>query len=200
MPEGLPDINLLPQYERHSERSFYLFIIFLLIIILSFILIGTFYFTTKNKLDSVDAELTDLDTRKEQLEIDLSALETDGSSSLDAAVTFANQHTYLTSVLIDETVDLLPKHSYLKEFDYDVHETNITAHFERMDRISQYTTELTNSSVTRDVKVNEIETFELKEEMTDSDEILFDVIPRYELHLSLDVNKDALKEAESVDE
>ncbi|HLS67103.1 MAG TPA: hypothetical protein VK029_08945 [Pseudogracilibacillus sp.] len=200
MPEGLPDINLLPQYERHSGRSFYAFIIFFLLIVLSFVLIGVFYFTTKSKLVDVEAQLDELATRAEQLQIELAALETDGSSSIETAVTFANQNTYLTSILIEETVDLLPDHSYVKEFDYDVRETNITAHFERMDRISQYTTDLTTSNVTEDVKVNEIDTFELKEEMIEGEEILFDVIPRYELHMSVQVNKDALKEAEEQDE
>lgn len=200
MPEGLPDINLLPQYERHSERSFYAFIILFIFIIISFVLIGVFYFTTKSKLADVETELDELETRAEQLQIELSALESDGSSSLETAVTFANQNTYLTSILIEETVDLLPDHSYLKDFDYDVRETNITAHFERFDHISQYTTKLTTSNITEDVKVNEIETFDLKEEIIEGEEILFHVIPRYELHMSVQVNKDALKEAEEQDE
>src|SRR5690625_3394970 len=164
MPEGLPDINLLPKYERQSSKSFILYTSLIVMIVLLLLFFGTYYFITKSKLHSVETTYQQLSSEAEVLHEQLKNIETDHSSSLKEAVHFARNHTIPTSTFILEINDLLPKHSYLGEYEYGNQVAEVTGHFETLDSVAEYTTELASSSYINDTKVNIIETFTLKDE------------------------------------
>lgn len=192
MPEGLPDINLLPKYERQSPGTFYVFITMIIIILLSFILLGFFYFTTKNKLQTKEAEYEELSLEVEELQAQVQQHET-GGTSLEQAVAFVENYNFPTSNFITELNDLLPEHSYLSEYEYGNQVTEVFAHFEKFDTVANYTTELTTSDYILDTKVDKVESFGLKEEVPEENIVNFNVIPRYEAEFTLDINKQKLK-------
>jgi len=200
MPEGLPDINLLPKYERQSQSMFYLFIIFVMLIILAFVFIGVYYFMTKNKLDAAEIEHEQLSAQAKELQVQIDEIEADGNSSYAQAVTFAESHDLPTSKLITELDKLLPDHGYLSEYEYGSQVAKIITHFETLDTVAAYTTKLTISDYMKDVRVDKIDTFERKNEQLADNEVNFEIIPRYEAHFTLDINKYELKEESEEDE
>lgn len=191
MPVRLPDINLLPQYERQSERSSYLFIIFVLITILSFILIGVFYFITKNNLTAAEKEYEQLNEREEVLLTEIDQLDIGGGPTLADAVAFAEQQTIETSHLVSHLANLLPANSYLSTYEYDSSGASISAHFKELNIIANYTTNLTDSDFLLDTKVNDIQAV-----MEDES----DVVNYYDTQYTLDVNKQKLKKETKEDE
>src|SRR5690625_5956689 len=74
MPERLPDINLLPTYERRGEGAPIVFYLFFFITIPSFILIGVFYFIYKTKLETAETEYDTLQAEEGSLEAALASL------------------------------------------------------------------------------------------------------------------------------
>jgi len=200
MPEGLPDINLLPKYERQSSKSFIIFIILIIIMIILFLFFGASYFITKSKLHSVETTYNELSKEVDELHEELKMVDEDESSSFDEAVLFVENHAIPTSIFITELDDLLPDYSYLSEYQYANQEAEVIAHFETLDTVAAYTTELTTSPYVHDTKVDVIETFLIKEEMADEDKGEFDSIPRYETEFTLKINKQKLKGAASEDE
>lgn len=200
MPEGLPNVNLLPQYERERSSNYIFFLIFIIVIISAFIFLSVYYFTTKNKLEATNAEVQQLTEQRNLLEIKVAELETDGSSSLEQAVSFVEQYELPTSELIVELDNILPDHSYLMEYEYDAHETKVKAHFETLDKMADYTSSLLASEFIQDVKANSIESFTLKEELDNDTTNDFNVIPRYEGEFSLVIDKLTLKGESAEDE
>lgn len=200
MPEGLPNVNLLPQYERERSSNYIFFLIFIIVILLAYIFLGVYYFTTKGKLEAVSAEVQQLTEERNQLEIKVAELETDGSSSLEQAVSFVEQYELPTSELIVELDNILPDHSYLMEYAYDAHVTKVNAHFETLDTLAEYTSSLLASDFIQDVKADSIEAFTLKEELDSETTNDFHVIPRYEGEFSLVIDKLTLKGESAEDE
>lgn len=200
MPEELPDINLLPKYERQSSSTFYLIIAMLIIILVSFILLGFYYFSIKNKVQTAEAEYEEISLKVEELEAQVQQLEVGGTSTLDQAVGFIENHNIPTSMFITELNDLLPEHSYLSEYEYANQVAKVFAHFEQLDTVANYTTELTTSDYMLDTKVDKVETFGLKEEIPEEDIVNFNVIPRYEAEFTLNINKQKLKGESAEDE
>lgn len=194
MPERLRDINLLPKYERESSSLFYLFIALLLITLLSYVMISFYYFTTKSKLANAELEYAELNEKVELLQTQLNELETE-EGNLDRAVAFVENYNIPTSILIDELVELLPDHSYLKEYRYQTREVNLETHFELLDDTALYTTNLLTSNYIRDTKVDYIKTFTLKDEGGQ-----FSKIPRYEAKFDLVIDTHSLKGADREDE
>lgn len=200
MPERLPNINLLPEFRRDSNIQPIIFYLFLALILLSFILIGYFYFTTKSKLEAAQSEVQTLTEQRDTLFAEKTELETDQGSAYEQAVKFAERYAIPTSQLLVELDRLLPDDSYLSGYEYNTSELLVTTHFETLDTVAQYTTNLLNSSYFTDTKVNTIEAFSLKEEDTDDDEENLERVPRYESEFSLSIDKQVLKEGESEDE
>lgn len=200
MAEGLPEVNLLPKYERESSIKYLLFIIFIVLMLIFHLFIGIYYFITKSNLEAVKDEYTQLNEQLNILTAELKQLEDGGNSSLGQAVTIVEQHEIPTSNFITELDSLLPNNGYLSEYEYENGDTKVVAHFETLDTVANYTTELTTSDYITDTKVDEVETFMLKDEEADEDIEQFDLIPRYEANFSLIVNKQQLKGESSEDE
>ena len=191
MPQELPDINLLPKYEGQASSKNMLLVIFIALILISYIVIGIFYFITKSKLEAVNEEHTHIDEQVSELSVELQQLET-GGSSLEQAYSFVEYYEIPTSHFIEELDFLLPSNSYLSSYEYNNGETNISVHFETLDKVAEYTSELTTLDYILDARVDDVETFALEAE----DNIgVFNVIDRYQSHFSLLVHKQKLKGA-----
>ena len=200
MPERLPEINLLPEYRRDSHLLSIVYYIFIALILLSFVALGYFYFSTKSKFETLSQEATELTEKRDLLAAEKEELESDDGSAYEQAVRFAQNYAVPTSKLIDELNHLLPDNSYLSDYSYRSSEVTILSHFETLDKVAQYTNLLNRSDYISDAKVNSINTFSLKEEETEEESVQFEVIPRYESDFSLTIDKRMLKEESTEDE
>jgi|SRR5690625_3571851 len=198
MPDRLPDVNLLPKYERQSAGAFYLFLAIIILTLLAYGFIGVYYFTTKSKLTNAEATYTELSEKADGLRAQVDELET-GGTGLAQAVTFAENYNIPTSILIEELNEYLPERGYLSEYSYSNQVAEVTTHFEALDVVAGYTTDLLTSDYIRDTKVDNIETFLLKEE-ENATTVDFSTIPRYESKFTLQINKQNLKGASREDE
>lgn len=195
----LPDINLLPEYER--ENSF-LYILFWIGLIISFILFGVlgyFYFTEKNSMKETDSLLQELYDEKSQLEEQLAALTTEEETdSIVNAATFIENHLIPTSAFIDELITMLPENGYLSNYNYTYQSVDIETQFETMGEAADYVSALLASNYVKDAMINEIYTFELSSEENEAgenEEEMFNVIPRYNVSYTIDVDQSFMREA-----
>lgn len=196
----LPDVNLLPKYERHSSVASIIFIIFTVVIVLAFFLLGFFYFKTKSNLQAVDTEYSEVSNQVEILQSKWEKLETGDTSTIEQAVAFVENYNIPTSRFIVEINDLLPSEGFLKEYTYENEVARPTIHVETLDAVANYTTALLSSEFIIDTKVNRAEAFTVKEEGLTESEVDFDTIPRFEADFTLEVNKAKLKEESLEDE
>lgn len=190
MPERLPDINLLPKIERESYTKNLIILILIALIIISYILIGFYYFYTKKQLETLNENYSNLNEEVHLKTTELEQLQS-GSSLLEQAISFVENFQIPTSIFITELDNLLPDNSYLSEYQYNNGSTNITVNFESLDKVAQYTTSLTNSNYIVDTKVDQVETFSLGE--SNEVEEQFDTIPRYRTNFTLITDKQKLK-------
>lgn len=190
MPERLPDINLLPKIERESYTKNLIILILIALIIISYILIGFYYFYTKKQLETLNENYSNLNEEVHLKTTELEQLQS-GSSLLEQAISFVENFQIPTSIFITELDNLLPDNSYLSEYQYNNGSTNITVNFESLDKVAQYTTSLTNSNYIVDTKVDQVETFTLGE--SNEVEEQFDTIPRYRTNFTLITDKQKLK-------
>lgn len=198
MPKKLPEVNLLPTFKKPRESTPYFIMISMIIVLLLFILLGVYYFTTKSKLQTAENDYQALQEEIDQLQITIDEkreADTEGPS-LENAVNFAKGHYIPTSIFIEELFDLLPEHSYFSEYTYRTKEANIEVHFETLDHVAHYTSQLNNSPLIIDTKVNTIDTFIL----TEDDSKLYEDISRYNTQFSLTIDAAQLKEEERADE
>lgn len=187
--KDLPDINLLPPYQREGRRLYYLFIFLLICLLIAYVYIGYDYFTTKSHLSDVDDEYAVLSDEYDELEERVNQKQAEESNLADA-VAFVENYNMPAAIFIEELNDLIPDNNYLSEYQYSSQEAQIVTHFESLDLISRYTTDLLAFNYVQDVKVDQINTIELKDE----DELeSYSIIPRYEADFSLQIDKHELK-------
>ena len=190
MPERLPDINLLPKIERESYTKNLIILILIALIIISYILIGFYYFYTKKQLETLNENYSNLNEEVHLKTTELEQLQS-GSSLLEQAISFVENFQIPTSIFITELDNLLPSNSELSEYQYINGSTNITVNFESVEKVAQDTTSLTNSNYIVDTKVDQVETFTLGE--SNEVEEQFDTIPRYRTNFTLITDKQKLK-------
>jgi len=194
MPERLPDINLLPTYERRGEGAPIVFYLFFFITIASFILIGVFYFIYKNNLETAETEYDTLQAEEESLEAELASLDIAEGESHRSAVEFVENQIYETSELITRLDDLLPRDSYLNHYTYRTDETSISAHFDSLETVAAYTTELNEDELFLDVKLLNINNVRQSDDEEDSE------TEYYEGDYDIQVNRQLLKKESKNDE
>ncbi|RDW21568.1 PilN domain-containing protein [Oceanobacillus chungangensis] len=196
-----PEVNLLPKYERYNNVPFILFFIGLIICLLLGGSLIYFYVTTNAELTEAEANVSQLTEEKTLLEARVNALNTSDSSTLEGAITYAEQYVVPTSKLIEEFMVLLPENSYLSDLNYDFETVQIETQFETITDSADYVEALTNSAYMENVVINQVETFEHETGEAD-DEIKdqYNIIPRYHAYYSLEVNKSELVKEEDTDE
>lgn len=196
----LPDINLLPKYKK--ERSL-LYILFIIGLILAFLLTGFLiyqYITIKDELKHVTAQNTELVQKKEALELATATQEPNEAESMEEAVAYAEKYVVPTSKLIDQLMTFLPTTGYLSKYDYQQGNVAIESHFETMTDASTYMAQLDASDFIKNAKVNRIETFELEAPASETENeenaiemSPFELLPRYQVTYSFEVNSVQLK-------
>lgn len=195
----LPDINLLPEYERENSLLYILFWIGLIISFILFGVLGYFYFTEKNSMKETDSLLQELYDEKSQLEEQLAALTTEEETdSIVNAATFIENHLIPTSDFIDELITMLPENGYLSNYNYTYQSVDIETQFETMGEAADYVSALLASNYVKDAMINEIYTFELsseENEAEENEEEMFNVIPRYNVSYTIDVDQSFMREA-----
>lgn len=194
MPNRIPDINLLPIYKRERSLAVVLIILFLLLTLLFYVLLGALYFKTKNDLQAVESTHTHISGEVETLEAKLNTL-VEEEHPIEDILQFVDHYHLPTSELITELDELLPDYADLKEYEYANYEVEPTVHFETLNDVAKYTTSLLHSEFIQDTKINTTESFEPNEEEQTDDEVDFNKIPRYKTTYSLKVNKERLKGA-----
>ena len=161
----IPDINLLPQRDRQSEKTTVLIVGLLIIwaLILSFLIFN--YFQTKAEVNELNNKVASLSENKAELESKVSGRGTsNGVLSLANAVSFTENLILPTSLVIDELFLQLPAYSYISEYAYNHGEVTVQSQFETLDKVAEYVTNLENTTMFSDVKVETIEAFQLEEE------------------------------------
>lgn len=198
----LPDINLIPKYERENSLPYILFISGLIICLLLFIALIFFYFHTKTNLADAQEQLNELNDEKMILEEKLASLDSDNETqSIKDVVTYLDKHIVPTSYLIDELLDQLPNNGYLSNFNYDYQSVEVETQLETMSDVASYVNNLNQSDFITDVQVNEMGTFELEEEGKDADmDDFYKNVPRYNINYSIDIDQESLRNESEHDE
>lgn len=183
----IPEINLLPKYERQNIVLYRLFIIGLIVVLLTLIGLTYIFFHTKANISKVEEQNEQLVEQQALLEVQIANADSNKPDSLASVVNFAEEHVVPTSMLIEEFNNLLPSNAYLTRYDYIFGTVDIESQFETKSDVSAYITSLLDSDYMNDVKVNRVETRELGagEEST---------IQRQSVNYSLDINLAKLKE------
>ncbi|WP_062355439.1 PilN domain-containing protein [Bacillus kwashiorkori] len=186
----LPEINLLPKYEKENSIIQLIVLIFIILwaLLLSFIVFQ--YFQTKSDKQVLDQRIETLTLEKSTLETKLTNQNSEEKATLADAVNYAQMLTAPTSKLVEELLALLPENSYLSSYSYGSSQLSVQTQFESLDIVATYVRSLVASPFFTDVKVNNISTFTI-EEVADSEE-KYDTIPRYDVSFSLSVNRSAL--------
>ncbi|MFD1708773.1 hypothetical protein ACFSCZ_19035 [Siminovitchia sediminis] len=196
----LPDINLLPKYKK--ERSFS-YMIFLGGLALAILLTGYLiyqYIQLKDEIQVAAVQQEELTSEKEALEEQAKIQEADLPVLMEEAVSYAEQHVIPTSRLIDQLMGFLPERAYISQYHYFDGKAVIETHFETMTEASSYVAKLDASDFTKNVKVNHINTFEPEAPADENEETetiemsLFQLLPRYQVTYSFDMNASQLKE------
>lgn len=193
----IPEINLLPKYERQNTVLYRLFIIGLIAIVLLFTGIVYLYVQTKSEIGKVDEQNQELVEQQELLELQLANAGSDKPDSLESMISFAEGYVVPTSKLIEEFIDLLPDHAYVSSYDYVFGTVEIESQFETKSDVSTYLSNLLQSDYMNDVKIDQVESMELEDE--DSEDV-YSIIPRHNVHYSFDINLAKLKEEAKEDE
>lgn len=201
----IPDINLLPEYERQSSILYLIFLIGLILCIILYGVLGFFYFSEKNKLNEIETELTELNEQKAILEGQLAALHTEEEDSYFIAAAYADHLLIPTSSLIDEFMELLPMNGYLTNYRYSYQSVEIDTQFDSLFDAASYFSALKDSDFVRDVRIHYLNAFDLEEDETEgelqvNESTDYDVIPRYDVNYTIDLNQSFMKEAGDRDE
>src|SRR5699024_4999579 len=154
----IPEINLLPKYERQNIVLYRIFIIGLIAVLLFFIGLTYTFFHTKANISKVEEQNEQLAEQRALLEAQLANAGSNRPESLATVVHFAEKQVVPTSMLIEEFNHLLPSNAYLTTYDYIFGTVDIEAQFKTKSDISTYIGSLLDSDYMNDVKLNRVET------------------------------------------
>ncbi|WAA12839.1 PilN domain-containing protein [Fervidibacillus halotolerans] len=189
----IPDINLLPERDRKADafgRVFYLLIGIWVILLIVF---GYQFFQTKSDRETLQKEIDSLTLDKRILETKGNEQPTDDANRFQEAVEYVDNLPLPTSKIITELLHLLPnEHSYLTHYSYTGGNVSIETAFETLDSVATYVSKLTNSDMFQNVKVDHISTTSIE---TDQTETYFDVLPRYNVLITIEVYLSSLRPA-----
>lgn len=187
----IPDINLLPKYDKRQSTSKNLFIILTAVMLLLVIFFAFQYFQFRAEIAKLQDEEEQVIAERNRLQEELDNM-TVNTGSLKQSVEYVERISYPVSPIIDETVRLQPEHSYLREYAFEEEAAEVAMDFETLSDISDYLTQLSNSPFFKDAQVTSIEQFELGGEEEEEREGDFHEIPRYEVRFKLYVDSNSL--------
>src|SRR5690625_901751 len=193
----IPDINLLPKYERQNIVLYRIFIISLIVVLLTIIGVTYTYFHTKANISKMAEQNEQLAEQQALLEAQLANAGSNKPESLEAVVNFAEEQIIPTSVLIEELNNLLPNNAHLTTYDYVHVLVEIESLFETKSDASTYIIHLLESNYMNDVRIDQIETIELIG-TEPGDESVTDY--KQNVRYFLDINLAELKKGAKLDE
>lgn len=187
----IPEINLLPQKDRGSQRATLIFFVAILIWLILAGIIIFHYFQTKSDIEFLQSRTDTLTTQKAGLE--KQKVESSSDVGYPEAVSYVEKLTVPTAKIIQELIDFLPKNqSYLSNYSYEGSNVKVQTQFESLDLVANYVAKLNSSELFTDVKVDTVSTFSLEENEDESDEAKFAEMPRYDVSITVTVNLPAL--------
>ncbi|SDM80108.1 hypothetical protein SAMN05518871_102269 [Psychrobacillus sp. OK028] len=196
----VPEINLLPQFERRKSSNLLLIIGAILIGLLLIVLCLQF-FTLKKEIKVLEAQETQLVIEREVLSAEVTSESTVQQGTHSTAVEFVESVSYPVSPLIDEIYSLIEANTYLRSYQFNETGILLSADFETMNEISSFIERLLNSAYFSDVKVETVASFEpVQEQDSASDKVNFDLQWRYSATIQLDINESYLSEGGTQDE
>lgn len=155
-----PEINLLPKTERKSASSQWLFIAIAVIFCLLLIFLLYRSITLSASLKVLQDERQILEGQKENLVVELSAIDEGEEVDLETTVAFIERISYPVSPIIVEVNRGLDEHAYLRDYSFTESAVQLTVDFETMPEVISYVDYLSRSQFFDDVFVNEITTFD----------------------------------------
>ncbi|MFD1066568.1 hypothetical protein [Oceanobacillus locisalsi] len=198
----LPEVDLLPKYERGESILFKVFIAGLILCVLLFAVLGYFYFSTKATLADTEESVNALTQERDILSAEINNLESEQTTAFDQAIVFVENYDSPTSLFVDAFITLLPENGYVREYAYDYDSVTVETEFETMSDASAYIGHLNDSAYMNNVEMDYMETFTLEEEAeeTELQNDMYDVVPRYRVSYSLQVDHQSLAGEEENDE
>ncbi|WLV24115.1 hypothetical protein QR721_10765 [Aciduricibacillus chroicocephali] len=201
MHERMPEINLLPFKERRRSSMLYrIFLISLILILLLSAIMIFFYFKTKNDLEAANAQKAELENERLALQTSLNKVRDKQRDPFVSAARFVDERRLPASTLLNGLVGALPEHSYLSEFDYDLGKVKVVNEFETMKKASDYMATLEKLDYIKKARVENVESFSLKnEDGADEEEAStvsrYSVLPRYKVTYSFVIDEAKLDQA-----
>lgn len=191
-----PNINLLPPLDKQPTIPRWLYTVAGGI---PLIIIGVMiyqYIGAKDDLENLNSQVQQLTIERDelQMQVNISSQQSNKGSSLEQTVEFVENVSYPVTPLIDETKNLLPDYSYLRNYVFSAENVVITVDFETMSSISEYVEWLTTSPYFTDPQLASISNFEVGSNGV-TEEIAsqkFIQVPRYTTNITLTINKSYL--------
>lgn len=152
----LPEINLLPKYERQNPVEYMIFLAALILFALLLSLQVFFHFYTQSALKKTDVKIVELTDEKNLLVAEKTRRDNE-VLSYNKAFEFVEQRVMPTSVVMDEVVNLLPENGYLNKFDYNYQTVDIDIQFASLSEVATYLDLLQTSIFVKDIQVNQID-------------------------------------------
>ena len=182
-----PNINLLPKVEQDDRNAKkFLVLVAIVVVILLFVMS---WFTRKDVVNlTIEQQL--LQSERDGLQEELTALQGLNQGSLQESVDFVERVSYAITPLLDEAQGLLPDNTYLRSYSFGESTASFSVDFETLNAISTYIERLERSTYFVDVQVDSIANFDLAPtEEEQNEEQKFTQIPRYTVDATLTINE-----------
>lgn len=183
----IPNINLLPRLERGQSNAQMLYGVLAVATMLVLTLFVWQYFNARSELITAIAQQNNLQEEQTQLQLEVDTLTGQAKGSLKEVVTFVERVSYPVSPLIDETQQLLPGNTYLREYEFGEKAVAIKVDFETLTDVANYVECLENSAYFQDAQLEQAETFTLAEAMETT--TAFHDVPRYSVNITLFIDE-----------
>ena len=142
----IPNINLLPKTDKRKAESNLVYIIIGAIAILALAFMLWQYISARSSLADLTTQEATLQQEVTQLQAEYDTLlASQNKGSLEKSVTFVERVSYAVTPLIDETQNLLPANTYLRNYSFSESAVSISVDFETLGSISQYVSALEKS-------------------------------------------------------
>ena len=186
----IADINLLPKVEKGQSSSKILYGAIGIVALVGLAVLVWVYFGARSELITLTSNQQQVQAERDQLQTEYDVLTGMNQGSLEESVEFVERVSYPVSPFIDETQNLQPEHTYLRDYGFDEKSITVTADFETLTDVSTYVNRLEQSPYFNDVQLGSVSNFELNpatEEVTDAQK--FDEVPRYSVEITLFMNE-----------
>ena len=186
----IADINLLPRVESRQSSQKVLYGAIGIVALVGLAALVWVYFGARSELVTIANTQQQRQAERDQLQTEYDVLAGMNQGSLEESVEFVERVSYPVSPFIDETQNLQPEHTYLRDYGFDEKSITVTADFETLTDVSTYVNRLEQSPYFNDVQLGSVSNFELNpatEEVTDAQK--FDEVPRYSVEITLFMNE-----------